>query len=278
MPRRSSQVFASRGGGAGGGGAGGGGGADDLRVFRCRFTGAPVLVTTTPLAGLPRRGADGASALDTGAHPTKVLEGARALGARVLRRKDGRLERQHRLGVGPDPALPVAYRVGRPDAPVLYLLSGALEDSGAAPADLGGGGEGGAGGAGDAGARRAPPCIRRRAGAGGPVQVAVAVAGGAPGGGPRLVEVGSEAVVAEVGPALHLPGAAAELAGLFARALDVPPPAVSVGRGAADKPGTRVVLVRGLEPSSVFHRLSAAVGGDGPGGGNGPGGGGGPGT
>ena len=267
MPRRTSQVFASRGrGGAGGGGGGGGGGADDLRVFRCRFTGAPALVTTTPLEGLPRRSADGALALDTGAHPTKVLEGARALGTRVLRRKDGRLERQHRLGVGPDPALPVAYRVGRPDAPVLYLLPGALEDSGAAPSGLvvraAGGGESCTGGAGDAGGRRVPPCIRRRAGAGGPVQVAVAVTGGAPGGAPRLIDVGSEAVVAEVGPALHLPGAAAELAGLFARALDVPSPAVSVGRGAVDKPGTRVILVRGLEPSSVFNRLSAAIGGN----------------
>merc|ERR1719353_2883699 len=88
----------------------------------------------------------------------------------------------------------------------------------------GGGGESCTGGAGDAGGRRVPPCIRRRAGAGGPVQVAVAVAGGAPGGAPRLIDVGSEAVVAEVGPALHLPGAAAELAGLFARALDVPSP------------------------------------------------------
>jgi len=268
MPRRTSQVFASRGRGAGGGGA------DDLRVFRCRFTGAPVLVTTTPLEGLPRRSADGALALDTGAHPTKVLEGARALGARVLRRKDGRLERQHRLGVGSDPALPVAYRVGRPDAPVLYLLPGALEDSGAAPSSLGraaGGGESCTGDAGEAGRRRVPPCIRRRAGVGGPVQVAVAVAGGAPGGAPRLVDIGSEAVAAEVGPALHLPGAAAELAGLFARALDVPPPAVSVGRGAADKPGTRVVLVRGLEPSSVFDRLSAAVGGNSSGGTGDPG-------
>ena len=74
------------------------------------------------------------------------------------------------------------------------------------------------------------------------------------------MDVGTEAVTAEVGPALHLPGASTELTELFARALGVPTQAVSVGRGPAGKPGSRVVLVRGLEPAAVFERLSEATG------------------
>ena len=91
------------------------------------------------------------------------------------------------------------------------------------------------------------------------MQVAVAVVGGAPEGAARLVDVGTEAVTAEVGPALHLPGASTDLTELFVRALNVPRQAVSVGRGPAGKPGSRVVLVRGLEPGAVFERLSEAA-------------------
>lgn len=69
---------------------------------------------------LPIRPADNSRVLDTNKFMARVY--GEESGTKVLRRKDGKLERQYRLSIG---RLPIAYR-SDPQHHLLYILDGAL--------------------------------------------------------------------------------------------------------------------------------------------------------
>ena len=69
---------------------------------------------------LPRRRTDDARILDRKSHVVRLY--TREGGVKLLRRKDGRVERQHRLNVG---ELPVAY-TSDGSADLLYVMDRAV--------------------------------------------------------------------------------------------------------------------------------------------------------
>jgi hypothetical protein len=81
------------------------GAEEQLFVYYCKFSGRHALTTSISLSKLPRRKMDNSRVLDTEEHATKLYttDG----GTKLIKRHNGKIERQHRLNVG---VLPVAYK------------------------------------------------------------------------------------------------------------------------------------------------------------------------
>ncbi|EFN56584.1 hypothetical protein CHLNCDRAFT_34979 [Chlorella variabilis] len=114
-----------------------------LYVYYCKYSGKHAMTTDCNLSKAPRRATDHALVLDTQEHMVKLY--TQDGGAKLLRRRNGNVERQLRLCVG---KLPVAYRT-EPEGRFLYVLDNALTTY---TADESGMGEG---------KPPVPPCIIR---------------------------------------------------------------------------------------------------------------------
>ncbi|KAF8069384.1 hypothetical protein HT031_001499 [Scenedesmus sp. PABB004] len=91
-----------------------------LFVYYCKYSGKHAFTTDVDIDTLPRRRTDNARILDTGEHALQLLttDG----GTKLLRRSDGRVERQRRLNVG---SLPVAYTCDARDG-LVYIMDRAV--------------------------------------------------------------------------------------------------------------------------------------------------------
>lgn len=91
-----------------------------------RHSSSPPSPTEVDIDSLPRRRTDGARILDRSKHALKLYTSDG--GTKLLRRPDGKVERQHRLNVG---SLPVAYTSDKPpgageDADLVYIMDRAV--------------------------------------------------------------------------------------------------------------------------------------------------------
>ncbi|GMH32640.1 hypothetical protein BSKO_00474 [Bryopsis sp. KO-2023] len=93
---------------------------DQLSVYYCKYSGKHAFTIDCDINKLPRRRTDDAIIVDTRQQTVKfyTTDG----GIKLIKRKDGRVERQCRLNVG---ELPVAYKT-TPEGHFLYVLSNAV--------------------------------------------------------------------------------------------------------------------------------------------------------
>jgi hypothetical protein len=222
-PRRSTFTYTSE------DAAGAAGGSGDLGVYYCAFSGTHALTLAADLATLPRRRADGAIVVDTKATGARlyVQDG----GVKVVKRRGGRREVQHRVSVG---GVPVGYRAAA-DSSLLYILPDALTAHG-----------GGAGGS-DA-SPPVPPCILPLRGGGCAISAAVV-------GGPAaaVLKLSAEHVTLQVADGAGDEG----LLDLVRTALGVRRSAVAAQRGVSS--AHRLLLVTGVTPPVAFDKLAKAA-------------------
>eukprot|EP00878_Enallax_costatus_P037365 GHUV01042198.1.p1 GENE.GHUV01042198.1~~GHUV01042198.1.p1 ORF type:complete len:132 (+),score=32.24 GHUV01042198.1:272-667(+) len=94
--------------------------AAQLYVYYCKYSGKHAFTTDIDIDTLPLRRTDNARILDTSKNTVKLYTSDG--GTKLLRRQDGRVERQHRLNIG---TLPVAYTSDGADN-MLYILDRAV--------------------------------------------------------------------------------------------------------------------------------------------------------
>lgn len=106
---------------------------NQLFVYYCKYSGKHAFTTDVDIESLPRRAADNARILDRTKYAVKLYTSDG--GTKLLRRRDGKVEKQYRLNVG---TLPVAYTSDPPrgdgepgggddDAPdLLYVMDKAV--------------------------------------------------------------------------------------------------------------------------------------------------------
>eukprot|EP00803_Ostreobium_quekettii_P008936 evm.model.scf_153.1 EVM.evm.TU.scf_153.1 scf_153:4386-6340(-) len=95
---------------------------DQLCVYYCCYSGKHAFTTNCDISKLPRRRTDGSIVLDTSQHMIRMSTHATDTGAKLLRRKDGKIERQFGINIG---KLPIAYR-SEPQGAVVYILDNAV--------------------------------------------------------------------------------------------------------------------------------------------------------
>jgi hypothetical protein len=78
---------------------------EQLFVYYCKYSGRHALTTNISIGKLPRRKMDNSRVLDTQLYMTKLYTSDG--GTKLIKRHNGKIEKQYRLNVG---VLPVAYR------------------------------------------------------------------------------------------------------------------------------------------------------------------------
>lgn len=179
------------------------------------------------LSSLPRRNTDGAYILDERQHLVRVKGEQRP--PRMIRRSDGRYEKQYRYLVE---GLPVAYKAER-NGRYLYVVPDALTSHSSKEQK--------------SSERPVPPCIQREEGGS---RIAVVLADLQPKAGLRRVGA-DEVTVAVLDPAEDVKEA---LADVVARVLRVKQSAIHVLPGKSTQ--SRVVKVENLSPREVYERLT----------------------
>eukprot|EP00882_Tetradesmus_deserticola_P008373 GHRQ01008830.1.p1 GENE.GHRQ01008830.1~~GHRQ01008830.1.p1 ORF type:complete len:246 (+),score=127.10 GHRQ01008830.1:546-1283(+) len=112
MPKRATIIFTSNDGPRQEG--------PGLFVYYCKYSGKHAFTTDVDIDTLPLRRTDNARILDKTKHVVKLYTSD--AGTKLLRRKDGSVERQHRLSVG---SLPVAY-TSDGSSDILYIMDRAV--------------------------------------------------------------------------------------------------------------------------------------------------------
>lgn len=112
MPKRATIIFTSNDGPRQEG--------PGLFVYYCKYSGKHAFTTDVDIDTLPRRRTDNARILDKSKHTIKLYTSES--GTKLLRRKDGSVERQHRLSIG---TLPVAY-TSDGSSDILYIMDRAV--------------------------------------------------------------------------------------------------------------------------------------------------------
>ncbi|GBF95525.1 hypothetical protein Rsub_08506 [Raphidocelis subcapitata] len=202
---------------------------DELIIYYCKFSGRHAFTTDVDIDTLPRRRTDGARVLDKGKHMLRLYttDG----GTKLLRRKDGTVERQYRLNVG---RLPVAY-TAEPDGALVYVLEGAVTAFQKDPA---------------AGDRvPVPPCIRK--GDAGSTEVVLELEDRQPHA--AVAKITSDAVRVHLTGHTSSEAAAHELLQLMSRVLNMRLTQMVVMRGANSK--QRILTVEMLTPRQVYRAL-----------------------
>ncbi|KIY95070.1 hypothetical protein MNEG_12893 [Monoraphidium neglectum] len=113
MPKRTTILYTSSDGIKGAG-------DNELIPYYCKFSGRHAFTSDVDIDTLPRRRADNSRILDQSKHTVRLYTSDG--GVKLLRRKDGAVERQHRLNVG---RLPVAY-TAEAEGQLLYVMDGAV--------------------------------------------------------------------------------------------------------------------------------------------------------
>lgn len=206
----------------------------DLRVYYCRYSGKPALITDALLRDTPRRTRDGAFVLDTRKCNVRMI--ASKSKPILLRRADGKgYEKQQRFVIN---GLPVAYtikshKLNSSCQNYVYIVPDALTSHSASERS--------------AQDRPVPPCIRQEEGG---TSIAVVLQDMQPAN--RLRRVGADEVTFGVrDPAEDVKES---LAQMVARMLRVKLSAVHVYPGRSLQ--SRVVKVENLSPREVYERLS----------------------
>ncbi|KAL4419432.1 hypothetical protein ABPG77_006359 [Micractinium sp. CCAP 211/92] len=206
-----------------------------LYVYYCKYSGKHALTTDCNLAAAPRRRTDHAIVLDTQAHLAKLYTSDG--GTKLLRRRNGTVERQIRLNAG---KLPVAYRT-EPEGRFIYILDNALTTYTADETALG------------TDKPPVPPCIL--AIAKDKTQVALEVDER---GKVRLVlRVTADFVRVQIKGSMSTTNGQEELLELLRGVLGVRLGQLSLQRGESVR--HKMLIVDGLGPDTVFGRLQKSV-------------------
>jgi hypothetical protein len=148
MPKRQTQTFSSEDAPEN----------DDAKivVYYCKYCGDHVLITDAVLGQLPKRKTDGARVLDTEKFTVR-LKAEAEVKAKLIKRANGKLEKQYRYTCG---EVPVCYK-SEQEGKYLYLIDGALSAFNFGQS------------AGEGGETPVPPCIQQTSA--GTVQVAIEI-------------------------------------------------------------------------------------------------------
>mmetsp|Transcript_23431 Transcript_23431/g.51441 ORF Transcript_23431/g.51441 Transcript_23431/m.51441 type:complete len:241 (-) Transcript_23431:392-1114(-) len=207
-----------------------------LFVYYCKYSGKHAFTLDGDLGKMPKRRTDGSRIVDTQNHHVKLYTSDG--GVKLIKRKDGKIERQHRLNVG---KLPVAYKSSE-DGQYLYVLDNAVSTY-VNP-----------GGIGDK--MLVPPCIVRNAA--GATQVRVDIEDRAHR--PALVRISADSVRIHITINVAQEGSNEEILNLFSKILNVRLSQLQLARPA--KPGSsrkRILIVDHLSPQEVFDKMQAAL-------------------
>lgn len=79
--------------------------SEELHVYYCKWSGRHAFTTTCNLTKAPRRRTDDAAVIDTQKYQLKLYTSE--AGAKLIKRKNGAIEKQYRLTIG---KLPIGYR------------------------------------------------------------------------------------------------------------------------------------------------------------------------
>ncbi|GAX83996.1 hypothetical protein CEUSTIGMA_g11421.t1 [Chlamydomonas eustigma] len=212
-------------------------GEDTLYVYYCKYSGKHAFTIDVDINKLPKRRTDGAKIADLDKYYVKLYttDG----GMKLIKRKDGKIDRQFRLNIG---KLPIAYKSSQ-DGKLLYILDNAVStyvtDSNAAGEKL-----------------LVPPCIARNES--GQTQVRIDIEDRAHR--PALVRISADSVRIHITINVQSDGCNEEILNLFSKILNVRLVQLQLARPA--KPGSgrkRILVVDGLNPQEVFDKLQAAL-------------------
>ncbi|BDA44464.1 probable UPF0428 protein CXorf56 homolog at N-terminal half [Coccomyxa sp. Obi] len=209
---------------------------NELHVYYCKYSGRHVLTTNCDLSRAPKRRTDGSTVLDTAVYTYKLytVDG----GVKVLKRKNGQIEKQYRQNAG---KLPIAYR-SEPDGRFLYLLP----DSVTAQSLLDG----------ERGGREkppVPPCIL-------PIdtnatQISLEIDDRADQ--PEVIKVSADAVRIAITHGIAHEAAGEEVINFLRGVLGVRLGQLSLMRGESTR--HKLVTVKELAPAAVFDKLQAQL-------------------
>lgn len=111
MPKRSTQTYSSE-------------DAPDtdakIYVYYCKYSGNVALITDALLDSMPLRQTDNSRVIDTSKHSVRMQ--GELSGAKLLKRPEGKVEKQYRYSCG---SLPVAYK-SDPKGRYIYVMDGAV--------------------------------------------------------------------------------------------------------------------------------------------------------
>lgn len=209
-------------------------GGSDLFVYSCKWSGDHAFTIDCKLDDLPMRRTDNARIVDTKGHVLSLhLEPG---GTKLLRRRNGTIERQYRYHLG---RLPVAYK-SQPDGRFLFVFDDAVEcvDSGS-------------GGAASA-AAPVPPCVLALPGGAGLV-IDAEDKGERPG----IVKVRPDVVRVQLTTSLANDKCNVELLDFLSRALATRRSALSVTSGRYKR--RKVVQVLDVSREALHKQLQNAI-------------------
>lgn len=204
---------------------------EKLFVYYCRYSGRHAFTTDVDLRKLPKRRTDGSTIVDMDAHMVKLYCAPGE--TKLLKRKDGTVERQYRFNTG---KLPIAYQ-SELEGRFLYVLPDAVtnfqRDAQKAPL---------------------PACIAKSSSAPSAAEVKLELDDLA--GRTAVLEVTPDAVLVQIAANLiHEAEANQEVLALFAQVLGSRPTQLTLLRGDSNR--TKVLLVDGAQPRQVFDKLQA---------------------
>ncbi|KAK9808911.1 hypothetical protein WJX72_006244 [[Myrmecia] bisecta] len=208
--------------------------ADELHVYYCKFSGRHALTTECNLSKAPTRRTDGSAVIDTKKYKTKLYTSDG--GVKLLKRRNGAVEKQYRLTVG---KLPVAYR-SEPESELLYILEGALTSYSVQERGMGD-------------ATPVPPCILGVQ----PniMQIALEVDDRADN--PQLIKISADYVRIQISSAISHDDANEEILEFMRSMLSVRLGQLSLLRGESTR--HKLLMVEGMTPSAAFEKLQAQL-------------------
>ncbi|MEW5298740.1 MAG: hypothetical protein WDW36_001826 [Sanguina aurantia] len=201
-----------------------------LYVYYCKYSGKHAFTVDVDIDKLPRRRTDAARIVDTEQHTLKLY--STNGGTKLIRRHDGRVERQLRLAIG---RLPIAYRT-EPEGQYLYIMDNAVTTY--QNKDLRKGDR-----------VLLPPCISRMDN--GATQVRLDIEDKSPK--VCLVKVCADSVRMHTVSTLGREESAMELINFFAKLLGARLMQVSIQRGSSNR--SRMLVIDHLSPEEVFQKL-----------------------
>ncbi|KAL6756952.1 hypothetical protein V8C86DRAFT_2612421 [Haematococcus lacustris] len=209
---------------------------DKLFVYYCKFTGKHAFTIDCDINKLPKRRTDGSRIVDQTEHTMKLYttDG----GTKLLKRHNGKIERQQRLNVGP---LPVAYKCDE-ESPYVYVLSDAVVtyvNQAVITGDK----------------VLVPPCIRHHGPSGG-TEVRLEIEDRVHR--PALVKISADHVRIHITSNITSDSAQPEILQMMAKALAARLVQLTLVRG--NRSRSRWLLVDHLTPAEVFEKLQASVG------------------
>ncbi|MEW5308567.1 MAG: hypothetical protein WDW38_000515 [Sanguina aurantia] len=201
-----------------------------LYVYYCKYSGKHAFTVDVDIDKLPRRRTDAARIVDTEQHTLKLY--STNGGTKLIRRHDGRVERQLRLAIG---RLPIAYRT-EPEGQYLYIMDNAVTTY--QNKDLRKGDR-----------VLLPPCISRMDN--GATQVRLDIEDKSPK--VCLVKVCADSVRMHTVSTLGREESAMELINFFAKLLGARLMQVSIQRGSSNR--SRMLVIDHLSPEEVRRAL-----------------------